>query len=56
MILSRDTTVGLVDQRTSADFEEMKVKSMMNSSETFIPGNRRERAKICDVCGKESSY
>ena len=31
MILSRDTTVGLIDQRTSADFEELEVKSMMNS-------------------------
>ena len=31
MILSCDTTVGLIDQRTSADFEELEVKSMMNS-------------------------
>ena len=30
MILSRDTTVGLIDQRTSADFEELEVTPFLN--------------------------
>ena len=40
----------------SGDLQELdeKVKSMMEASENFVQnGMKRERAKICKLCGKE---
>ena len=42
----------------SGDLQDLdvKVKSMIEKSENFIPNARgRERAKICKVCGKEGA-
>ena len=37
-----------------SDFNQ-KLKSMMTFSENFVPGIRKERARICNICGKEDN-
>ena len=37
-----------------SDFNQ-KLKSMMTFSENFVPGTRKERARICNICGKEDN-
>ena len=53
--LAPEASVALMENSCTTDLEDLdqKVKSMMSFSENSTLGAKQERARICNICGKE---
>ena len=50
-----ETAIIALDDISGFTDLNQKLKSMMKFSENYVPGRRNERARICNICGKEDN-